>query len=64
MNYLERMLDETMSGKTMALRVIEKINWLGVLIMLNIHFFRVNPHSVVAWMSRNFLLETDPISEV
>ena len=64
MNYLERMLDETMSGKTIALRVIEKINWLGVLIMLNIHFFRVNPHSVVVWMSRNFLLETDPISEV
>ena len=26
--------------------------------------FRVNLHSVVSWMSRNSLLETDPISEV
>ena len=35
---------------------------LYVLIMSSTHF-RVNLHSIVAWMSRNFLLETGTISE-
>ena len=30
--------------------------WLNVLIMSRTHF-RMNPHSIFAWMSRNFLLE-------
>ena len=29
-------------------------NWLYVLVMSRMHF-RVNPHSIVAWMSRNVL---------
>ena len=37
--------------------------WLFVLIMSRTHF-GVNPHSIVAWMSRNSLLETDAMSEV
>ena len=37
--------------------------WLCVLIMSHMHF-RVNLHSVVAWMPRNSLLETCAISEV
>ena len=37
--------------------------WLYVLIMSRAHF-RVNPHSIVAWVSRNSLLKTDTISEV
>ena len=36
--------------------------WLYVLIMSCTHF-RVNPHTVAAWMSRNSLLETSMISE-
>ena len=36
---------------------------LHVLIMSRTRF-RVNPHSIVVWMSRNFLLETGSISEV
>ena len=36
---------------------------LYVLIMSRTHF-RVNPHSIVAWLSRNSLLETGAISEV
>ena len=39
------------------------VNWLSVLIMSHT-CFRVNPHSIVAWMSRNSLLETGAISEV
>ena len=38
-------------------------SWLYVLIMSR-RRFRVNPHSIVAWMSRNSLLETGPKSEV
>ena len=37
--------------------------WLYVLIMSHIQF-RVNPHSIVAWMSRNSLLQTGTLSEV
>ena len=37
--------------------------WLYVLIMSRTRF-RVNPHSIVAWMSRNSLLETAAKSEV
>ena len=37
--------------------------WLYVLIMSSTHF-RVNPHSIAAWMSRNSLLETGVKSEV
>ena len=37
--------------------------WLYVLIMSRTRF-RVNLHSLVAWMSRNFLLERGTISEV
>ena len=36
--------------------------WLYVLVMWSTHF-RVNPHSIFAWMSRNPLLETGAISE-
>ena len=39
------------------------IPWLYVLIMSRTRF-RVNPHSIVAWMSSNSLLETGAISEV
>ena len=38
-------------------------HWLYVLIMSCMHF-RVNPHSIVAWMSRNSLLKTGVKSEV
>ena len=38
-------------------------NWLYVLIM-SCTCFRVNLHSIFAWMSRNSLLETGAISEV
>ena len=37
--------------------------WQYVLIMSDT-CFRVNPHSIVAWMSRNSLLKTGRISEV
>ena len=37
--------------------------WLYVLVMSRARF-RVNPQSIVAWMSRNFLLETGANSEV
>ena len=37
--------------------------WLYVIIMLHTRF-RVNLHSIVAWMSRHSLLETGAISEV
>ena len=37
--------------------------WLYLLIMSRTRF-RVNPHSIVAWMSRNSLLEAGPKSEV
>ena len=37
--------------------------WLYVLVMSRMHF-RVNPHSIVAWMSKNSLLETGMKSEV
>ena len=37
--------------------------WLYVLIMSRTRF-RVNPHSIVAWISRNSLLETGAKSEV
>ena len=36
--------------------------WLYVLIMWRTRF-RVNPHSIVAWMSSNFLLEADVKSD-
>ena len=41
----------------------QKYFWLYLFVMLRKHF-RVNPHSVVVWMSRNFLLETGAKSEV
>ena len=41
----------------------KKSLWLYVLIMSRTRF-RVNPHSIVAWMSRNFLLEAGTKSEV
>ena len=37
--------------------------WLYILIMSRMHF-RVNPHSIVAWISRNSLLEAGAKSEV
>ena len=37
--------------------------WLFVLIMSRTHF-RVDPYSIVAWISRNSLLKADTISEV
>ena len=37
--------------------------WLYILIMSRTRF-RVNPHSIVAWISRNSLLETGAKSEV
>ena len=39
------------------------LNWLFVFIMSPTRV-RVNPLSIVAWMSRNSLLETGTISEV
>ena len=38
-------------------------DWLYVLVVLRTRF-RVNPHSIVAWMSRNSLLEAGAKSEV
>ena len=38
-------------------------HWLSVLIMSRTRF-RVNPHSIIAWISRNSLLKTGAISEV
>ena len=38
-------------------------DWLYVLVM-SCTRFRVNPHSIVAWMSRNFSLEKGAMSEV
>ena len=38
-------------------------NWLYVLVMLRTRL-RVNPHSIVAWMSRNSLLEAGAKGEV
>ena len=35
-----------------------RCNWLYILINSRTRF-RVNPHSLVAWMSRNFLIEAD-----
>ena len=40
-----------------------KLVWLYVLVMSSTRF-RVNPHSVVAWMSRKSLLEAGAKSEV
>ena len=40
-----------------------KSKWLYVLVMSRTRF-RVNPHSIVAWMSRNSLLEAGAKSEV
>ena len=37
--------------------------WLYVLIMSRT-YFRVNPHSIVAWMSRKTLLKSGAISEI
>ena len=37
--------------------------WLYVLVISRTRFW-VNPHSIVAWMSRNTLLETGVVSEV
>ena len=37
--------------------------WLYVLIMSRTRF-RVNPHSIITWLSRNSLLKTGPISEL
>ena len=37
--------------------------WLCILVMSRTHF-RVNPHSIFAWMSRNSFLKTGAISEV
>ena len=53
--------------KCMRVNVLKNIagitRILCVLIMSHMHF-RVNQHSVVAWMSGNSLIETDVISEV
>ena len=44
-----------------------KSDYLGKLSVCSYHlrtFFRVNPHSIVAWVSRKSLLETGAKSEV
>ena len=43
------------SNATKCQHVLQ-VNWLNVLFMSSMRF-RVNPHSIVAWMSRNSLLE-------
>ena len=43
MNYLGCALDETMSGETMALRVIEKINSRPKFLYRKNRFFRCSP---------------------
>ena len=40
----------------------EERDWLYVLVMSRTRL-RVNPHSIVAWMSRNYLLEAGMKSE-
>ena len=46
-----------------TLRMFSLLCWLYVLIMSRMRF-RVNPHSIVAWMLRNSLLEAGAKSEV
>ena len=41
---------------------VEKVHWLYVLVMSRTRF-RVNPHSIVAWMSRNSLFKAGAKSE-
>ena len=41
----------------------ERWIWLYVLVMSRTHF-RVNPHSIFAWMSRNSLLKTGATSDM
>ena len=43
--------------------VYPRSNWLYVPDLSRTRF-RMNPHSIVAWMSRNFLLEAGAKSEV
>ena len=45
------------------LDILQRYAKLYVLIISRTHF-RVNPHSIVAWMSRNSLLKADTKSEV
>ena len=45
-----------------SLSIFTENLWLYVLVMSRTHF-RVNPHSIFAWMSRDSLLETSVISE-
>ena len=42
---------------------VPKFDWLYVVVMSRTRF-RVNPHSIVVWMSRNSLLEAGAKSEV
>ena len=60
-------LEKKVNMKCMWVNVLKNIarvtRRLCVFIMSHTHF-RVNLHSVVAWMWRNSLLETDAISEV
>ena len=51
------------TGNCNEREVIYSVKWLYVLAMSRT-CFRVNPHSILAWMSRNFLLQTDVKSEV
>ena len=46
-----------------ASQICSYFSWLHVIIMSRTRF-RVNPHSIVAWMSRNSLLEAGTKSEV
>ena len=60
-------LEKKVDMKCMQVNVLKNIagitRILCVLIMSHMHF-RVNQHSVVAWMSGNSLIEADVISEV
>ena len=57
-NYLQ-----IIKPKDGPLKYYNSLNWLYVLVMSGTRF-RVNPHSIVALMSRNSLLEAGAKSEV
>ena len=60
-----RILCSMFSKSTLLFDFIKRkrINWLNILVMSRTRF-RGNPHSIVAWMSRNSLLEAGAKSEV
>ena len=60
-------LEKKVDMKYMQVNVLKNITRIKrrfCLLIMSLTHFRLNLHSVVAWMSRNALFETDAISEV